>query len=213
MTLPSILCVEPDSEARALFKELLSGFQPSFARNAYDALRELSNGAFDAYVLELWLPDFSGLALCREIHRTDPRGPVVFCTAAARVQDEGRAMKAGAHAYLRKPLDPPQLLESLRVLIASSQARSARASEAAERAVVLEIERYRAEILKRTPAGREEAFHALQKLMKPRIYLAYAQLGGVRASFDRGWTAMYRRAWSSFEELSGVAASAAEQPS
>lgn len=210
MTTPSILCVEPDRESRAVFAELFADYQTAFAPNAYDALRELSNGVFDAYVLELWLPDFSGLALCREIHRTDPCGPVVFCTAAARAQDEGRAVKAGARAYLRKPLDPPQLLERLRVLISQSESHSARARLEGERAISAEIERYRADILKRTDAGRQEAYHALQRLIRSKIYATYSHFGGTRAHFDRCWDEMYNNAWSGFEKRTNAPASTAD---
>src|SRR6187397_363635 len=106
METKSILCVEPDRESQMLLGEVLREFQPTFVRNAYDALRELSSRLFDAYLMESRLPDFSGLALCREIHRTDPRGPVIFCTGRGRKEDRLLALRAGANAYVCKPLEP-----------------------------------------------------------------------------------------------------------
>src|SRR5690242_15714750 len=102
----SILCVDPNREAQALLREILCQYEPVFASNAYDTLRMLDSGFFDAYLLESWLPDFSGFALCREIRRKDPGGTVLFCTAAARTQDRLLALRAGASAYIGKPLDP-----------------------------------------------------------------------------------------------------------
>lgn len=110
----SVLCVDPDRESRALLEDLLAEFNPVFADNAFDALLHLSNVNFDAYVLEMWLPDCSGLALCRETRRTDTSAPIVFCTGAAHGEDEERAMKAGARAYLKKTLEPLKWLDTLR---------------------------------------------------------------------------------------------------
>src|SRR6476659_9279329 len=115
MKTQSILCVEPDLESQMLLSEVLREFQPVFAGNAYDALRELSSRLFDAYLMESQLPDFSGLALCREIHRTDPNGPVILCTESARKEDRLLALRAGVNAYVCKPLDPRELVRHLRV--------------------------------------------------------------------------------------------------
>ncbi|MGZ5137279.1 MAG: response regulator, partial [Burkholderiales bacterium] len=81
--IPSILCVEPDRESRELLQEVLADYQSVLVCSAYEGLRALNTQTFDAFVLESWLPDLSGVHVCREIRKVDPCVPVVFCTAAA----------------------------------------------------------------------------------------------------------------------------------
>jgi DNA-binding response OmpR family regulator len=187
----SILCVDPDREAQALLREILRQYEPVFASNAYDALRLLNSGFFDAYVLESWLPDFSGLALCREIHRTDPGGTVLFCTAAAHKQDRLLALQAGASAYMCKPLKPPELLSDLRVFLERAEIKSARAAVAAKRAVNKELARHGTQLCTHADAARRAALFAVERICRTRAFTAYAVKGGTRASFERGWDALF----------------------
>ena len=69
---PSVLCVEPDAGARECLHGALADYDCSFAVNAYEALRALHSQPFDAYVLDYWMPDWSGPLLCREIRKHDP---------------------------------------------------------------------------------------------------------------------------------------------
>jgi DNA-binding response OmpR family regulator len=191
MGTPSILCVDPDREAQALLREILCQYEPVFASSAYDALRVLNSRFFDAYLLESWLPDASGLALCREIHRTDPAVTVVLCTAAAREQDRLLALQAGASAYICKPLDPPELLRQLRVFVELAEIKSACAMVAARRAVNEELVRQRTQLPPHAEAARGGARPALERICRCTAFAAYADQGGTRASFERGWDALF----------------------
>jgi len=75
---PMVLCVNADGEARELIDAALSNCQLTFAGTAYEALRELNARPFHAYLLEYWLPDWSGPSLCREIRKVDPYAPIIF---------------------------------------------------------------------------------------------------------------------------------------
>jgi len=59
----------------------------------------------DAAILDVLLPDRTGLEVFREIHRSDPRLPVIFITAGGTSETAIEAMKLGAFDYLLKPLD------------------------------------------------------------------------------------------------------------
>jgi nitrogen regulation protein NR(I) len=63
----------------------------------------------DAVLLDVRLPDMSGLDAFDEIRERDPRLPVVIITAHATTETAIEAMKRGAFEYLLKPLDLPEL--------------------------------------------------------------------------------------------------------
>jgi DNA-binding NtrC family response regulator len=63
----------------------------------------------DVILLDLLLPDQSGLEVYQAIRAIDARIPVIFVTMAKTADAAIEAMKQGAHDYLFKPLDPHQL--------------------------------------------------------------------------------------------------------
>ena len=74
---------------------------------------------FDLYLLDSWLPDGSGLELCRRIREFDQETPIVFYSAAAYEIDRVEAIKSGAQAYLIKPSHPSELCNLVTSLIDS----------------------------------------------------------------------------------------------
>jgi len=76
-------------------------------------LEAASEQKFDLYLLDVWLPDGSGMDLCRKIREFDAKTPIVFYSAAAYDGDKEAALESGAQAYLIKPTDSPNLCESL----------------------------------------------------------------------------------------------------
>ena len=74
---------------------------------------------FDLYLLDSWLPDGSGLELCRKIREFDKATPILFYSAAAYEMDRTEAIKSGAQAYLIKPSHPSELCRMVESLIES----------------------------------------------------------------------------------------------
>ena len=74
---------------------------------------------FDLYLLDSWLPDGSGLDLCRQIREFDKATPILFYSAAAYEIDRLEAIKSGAQAYLIKPSHPSELCRMVESLIES----------------------------------------------------------------------------------------------
>ncbi|GGA95733.1 DNA-binding response regulator [Allosediminivita pacifica] len=72
---------------------------------------------YDALVLDINLPDGSGLGLLREIRAGGDRTPVLMLTALASVDDRVTALDAGADDYLGKPFDQRELEARLRALL------------------------------------------------------------------------------------------------
>jgi two-component system, NarL family, response regulator DevR len=58
----------------------------------------------EAYGLDNWLPDGSGVELCRVIRAFDPNIPILFYSAVAYDRDIKEALLSGAQAYLVKPV-------------------------------------------------------------------------------------------------------------
>ena len=80
---------------------------------------------FDLYLLDSWLPDGSGLDLCRRIREFDNATPIIFYSAAAYESDRVEAIRSGAQAYLIKPSHPSELCRLVTSLIESHRVRAA----------------------------------------------------------------------------------------
>ena len=76
---------------------------------------------FDLYLLDSWLPDGSGLELCKRIRQFDKTTPILFYSAAAYAADSELALNCGAQAYLVKPSQPTELCDLVTNLIESSK--------------------------------------------------------------------------------------------
>lgn len=72
---------------------------------------------FDLYLLDSWLPDGSGLDLCKQIRQFDPLTPILFYSAAAYEADREDALKSGAQGYLIKPSQTAELCALVSALI------------------------------------------------------------------------------------------------
>jgi DNA-binding NtrC family response regulator len=79
------------------------------ATTGEEGLRRISVAPPDVILLDLRLPDQSGLEVLRKIRQIDARIPVVFVTVARSADSAIEAMKQGAYDYLLKPLDLQKL--------------------------------------------------------------------------------------------------------
>jgi two-component system nitrogen regulation response regulator GlnG len=89
------------------------GLEIDAARTAEEGVRRVAAQPPDVILLDVHLPDLSGLEAYQRIRRIDARIPVIFVTWAATTDTAIEAMKEGAYDYLFKPLD----LARLRVVV------------------------------------------------------------------------------------------------
>lgn len=78
---------------------------------------------YDAVILDINLPDGSGLSLLRTMRAGADRTPVLMLTALASVDDRIEALDQGADDYLGKPFDQRELEARLRALVRRDAAR------------------------------------------------------------------------------------------
>jgi DNA-binding response OmpR family regulator len=188
----SVLCVDHDAESRSFLTAALAEYELVFAANAFEAITEINRRGFDAYVLDYWLPDWAGPALCREIRKLDPYAPIVFCTAAAKDENRGRALRAGASAYLLKPLAANELRNKLRGLLALADRDSLDAKAAEEEAIRNELERRAAHARERVADATRVAARSFERTARVKAYKAFLEQHGTRAHFDRWWPQVFQ---------------------
>jgi len=112
-----ILLVEDYEDSRDLATHILTEYTITCARNFNEGLRLARQGSFDLYLLDNWLPDKSGVELCRAIREFDPHTPILLYSAAAYARDKEEAIRAGAQDYLAKPIHPDELKQAVVRLI------------------------------------------------------------------------------------------------
>ena len=88
-----------------------------------------SEQEFDLYLLDSWLPDGSGIDLCRKIREFDQNTPILFYSAAAYEADRESALDSGAQAYLVKPSLNAELCALVGSLIKQRMIKSRSASQ------------------------------------------------------------------------------------
>jgi DNA-binding NtrC family response regulator len=86
-----------------------AGHEIDTARTGDDGVRQATARTPDVILLDLRLPDLSGLEVYRRLRQVDARIPVIFITATNDADSAIEAMKQGAFDYLFKPLDTQQL--------------------------------------------------------------------------------------------------------
>jgi len=195
----NILCIEAEPVARALLTEALIGYDVVFAATGYDAMREVNLRAYDAYVLDYWIPGWSGLGLCRHVRNEDPTVPIIFC-AAASGDSRARAVRAGASAYFPKPIDPPQLRRQLRTLLELAELSSKRAHVDARRAIDDELSERAADAMARAGMAQLSAARAIiERTARAKALAEYLKAGGTLAYFNAAWQPTFSTAWARYD--------------
>ncbi|MBI2933885.1 MAG: sigma-54-dependent Fis family transcriptional regulator [Planctomycetes bacterium] len=92
--------------------------------SAEEARGVLSQGDYDAAIIDLRLPDGSGLDLAREMMQRCPSAPVIVLTAYSTVDGAVEAIKLGAYDYLTKPVPLDKLALTVRRALETSKLRS-----------------------------------------------------------------------------------------
>ena len=130
---PLVFVVDDDSGVREALSDLLfsSGLRASAFGSAEELLRALAHETPACLILDLQLPDISGLDIQRELAKGDGP-PIVFISGRADIPSSVRAMKAGAIEFLPKPFSDEELLAAIESAIAQHRLGWQRREELAE---------------------------------------------------------------------------------
>jgi two-component system nitrogen regulation response regulator GlnG len=109
--MPRLLVIDDEPSVRYSFRRVLEvdGVEVLTAATGAEGVEAARRDAPDVVVLDLQLPDGSGLDVFRRLKEIDARRPVVFITAHGTTEAAIEAMKEGAFDYLTKPVDLERL--------------------------------------------------------------------------------------------------------
>lgn len=114
--MPHVLVVDDDPTFCLMLKALLenNGFTVKEVFNAESGLKALGQAAFDLVLTDFRLPDKDGIQLLNEIRKSWPGLPVILMTRYAEIRTAVNAIKLGAFEYVTKPVNPDELLLTIR---------------------------------------------------------------------------------------------------
>jgi two-component system phosphate regulon response regulator OmpR len=113
-----VLVVDDDARLRELLRRYLTehGFLVTTAGGAREARQRMADLAFDLIVLDVMMPEESGLALTHDVRRFS-QVPILLLTAMGEVDDRIRGFESGADDYLPKPFEPRELVLRIRTIL------------------------------------------------------------------------------------------------
>jgi DNA-binding response OmpR family regulator len=114
-----ILIVEDEFKVATFIKKglLTQNLNSEIAANGLEALELFSNKHFDLIILDIGLPDISGLEVCDEIRKINAKVPVLMLTAMGSLNDKLSGFEVGTNDYMVKPFDFMELLVRVRSLL------------------------------------------------------------------------------------------------
>ena len=121
--MPNILIIE-DEEKISRFVELeLSheGYGTGKAADGRSGLEEALSGKYDLIILDIMLPELSGIEVLRRLRR-ESNVPVILLTARDSVTDKVTGLDMGANDYITKPFAIEELLARIRVILRTQEA-------------------------------------------------------------------------------------------
>ncbi|MBN1600987.1 MAG: response regulator [Chitinispirillaceae bacterium] len=124
---PLILVVDDNSENLRLLCGILEehNYQTVMAKSGKDAITFLEKESADLILLDIMMPDESGINICKLLKRSInlKNIPIIFVTARAESEDVVNGFEAGAVDYITKPFNPSELLARVKTHIELKLAR------------------------------------------------------------------------------------------
>lgn len=112
-----ILIAEDNDSNYILMTYTLKGkYELDRARNGKEAIQKVNEGAFDLVLMDIKMPIMDGLEATEAIKKVHPDLPVVALTANVFDVDKENAMRAGCDAFIPKPVNRDNCLETIEQL-------------------------------------------------------------------------------------------------
>lgn len=118
-----LLVVEDNPPTLKMLSFILrdAGYTVHTASDGSSALELLKNELIDLVVLDLMLPDISGLEICRRMRRDGIMLPMLIISAMDSREDKVAALNEGADDYMTKPFDPAEVIARVHSLVRRTQ--------------------------------------------------------------------------------------------
>jgi two-component system response regulator RegX3 len=118
VTAPRVLVVEDEPAIREAVAYTLrsEGYEVAEEENGMDALVTARSGYWDVLLLDVMLPDLSGVEVCRRL-RDESDVPILLLTARDAEVDRVLGLESGADDYVTKPFSMPELVSRVRALL------------------------------------------------------------------------------------------------
>ncbi|HKN37243.1 MAG TPA: response regulator transcription factor [Terriglobales bacterium] len=115
----NVLLVDDEKALRSSLGVRLrgEGYLVDTAANATEGFQKATSLPFDVIILDLMLPDRSGLDLCREIREAGIATPLIVLSARQRTTDKVVALNSGADDYVTKPFKAAELVARIQALL------------------------------------------------------------------------------------------------
>ncbi|MGK7889008.1 MAG: response regulator transcription factor [Leptolyngbyaceae cyanobacterium] len=120
----TILIVDDSQTLRKMLKDYLTsnGMQVLEATNGKEAKQQITSASPDLVITDLIMPEMNGYELCRWLKNETAlkkKVPILICSTKSEEFDRYWGMKQGADAYLTKPFEEAELLQTVRKLLKS----------------------------------------------------------------------------------------------
>ena len=118
-----LMIVDDDAEMRTLLAEYFRrlGFEVAEKESGQAALQSVAADRFDCFILDVAMPEMSGLDLLKKLRERGIQAPALFLTAHDLLDDKVAGFEAGADDYLAKPFSPRELEKRVEALLRRSQ--------------------------------------------------------------------------------------------
>jgi len=114
-----ILLVEDDQQITTLLNLHLNSSAHSLTScgKGQDALKNIERNEYDLIILDIMLPDISGLSICKKLRDQDNQTPIIMLTSRSDESDKVLALEMGADDYITKPFGILELVARTKALL------------------------------------------------------------------------------------------------
>jgi len=120
----SLLIVDDDEDMLETLSDILQekGYQTETAKTGKKAIVKAKERFFDVALVDLRLPDITGIELLRTFRKNRPTMMNIMITGHAALHTAIDALNLGANAYIMKPIDPERLDQVIKECLARARA-------------------------------------------------------------------------------------------
>jgi DNA-binding NtrC family response regulator len=115
-----ILIIDDDTSVQSVLSSALAdNYAVQVASTGEEGLRHYDQVRPDIVLLDVMLPEMSGLSVLRALRKKSTTTPIIMMTAFAQVRTAVEAIKLGAADYLEKPLNPQRVISEIEQLVSA----------------------------------------------------------------------------------------------